>query len=196
MLGLMEPLAALFSRSQQALMLGLSSKQFLISSTLRGTGDVCSKCYGAGLVIREVAGFTLPDSAPCPLCAGTRFRAPIADITFKGRTLWQLLNGTIHEALPALRALPKKGSTLKIIEALSLADLPLGLPARLLSPDEHRLLLIVQGILRGTRSHPSLLVVEAASAGFSSQKQRALERLLTCDAPTLLPHTTVVLVEE
>jgi hypothetical protein len=194
-LGLTEPLATLYSRSQQALMLGLSSKQFLISSSLRGSGGVCTRCSGAGLTMCEVPGFTLPETAPCPLCAGTRYQTPLTTITFKGTTLWQLLNGTIREALPVLKALPKKTITLKIIEALTLLDIPLGLPMRLLSPGEHRLLLIAQGILRGTPSRPALVVVEGAFAGFDLQQHSALVKLISGELSTLLPHAAVVLVD-
>jgi hypothetical protein len=193
-LGLAEPLATLFARSQEALMLGLSSKQFLISSVPRASGAVCRRCCGAGLITRNIPGFALPDAAPCPVCAGARFQAPVSSITFKGTTLWQLLNGTVREALPVLKALPKKGATLRLIEALNLLDIPLGLPTNLLSPDEHRLLLIAQGILRGTPSKPTCVIVEAASIGFCPHQLALLETLIRDDGG-LLAHAGLLAID-
>lgn len=166
-LGAMEPLAKLFAASHHAKMQGLAAKTFSIGQIKRER-SVCPSCNGSGLLLSDRASSTC-EASPCASCWGTRLRSPAKEVTFKGRTLWEILNAPLSASIQLLKSLPKMGEVALLIELLGLAEIPLGMPVTLLSPASRRLIAIARGILEGTANRPSLLVVEEPYAGLSSQ---------------------------
>lgn len=171
-IGAIEPLAKLFASSQQAKMLGLSPRDLVIGQA-RLSASICGTCRGSGLVLAE-AGELLSGVSLCPSCWGARFSPPARDVTFKGRTLWQLLNSTVHKATPVLQALPKMGHVLELLQLLDLTNIPLGVPTSLLPRTTRRLLSAVRSAISATPSRPSLIVIEEPFVGLSA---RQLSRL-------------------
>lgn len=171
-LGVVEPLAKMFASSHQAKMLGLTARDLLLGQ-LRQSSMVCSSCKGTGILINENA---ISDSSePCHTCWGSRFRSPAREITFKGRTLWEILNAPLSASRDTLRALPKMKEVFELASSLGLTEFPLGMPITLLATHHRRLLAIAHAMLSGTPSRPSLIVVEEPGVASSMEHRTGLE---------------------
>lgn len=180
-LGAVEPIAKLFAASHQAKMLGLSSKDFIIGQA-KGGEHVCPSCRGAGIALTKSAPLSPPIIGPCARCWGTRFRSPVREITFKGRTLWEILNLSIAESSPTLKALPKMSQILQAADLLSLSSIPLGMPVAALSNEQQRNLAILRAMLTGTRTKPVVIVLEEPFVRLSPKQQESLREALTLSA--------------
>jgi hypothetical protein len=178
-LGVIEPLTKMFAASHQAKMLGLTARDFLLGQ-IRQVASVCAACKGTGIVVTKAPINSAID--PCHTCWGARFRSPAREVTFKGRTLWEILNAPISTSQDTLRALPKMREVLELVTMLGLSELPLGMPVTLLSVPQRRLLAIAHGILSGTVSRPAILVIEEPYAGFSDEQRRGLMSALAHSA--------------
>jgi predicted transcriptional regulator len=174
-LGVIEPLAKMFAASHQAKMLGLTARDLLLGQ-LRQSSMVCSACKGTGILINENAISAI--SEPCHTCWGSRFRSPAREITFKGRTLWEILNATISASRETLRALPKMKEVVELASLLGLTELPLGMPVTLLTTQQRRLLAIAHAMLLGTATRPSLIVVEEPWVAWSMDHRTGLEAVV------------------
>lgn len=188
-LGLSEPLAALFAASHEARIAGLNAKSFQVGLSSRGSGSVCVRCNGYGFIIDDEPGLPVVDAEVCQDCCATRFIPPVSGIRFRGLTLGQLYNGTLNSALSILRALPKARDAIALSEALGLLPLALGMPLALLEPNEQRLALLAQAILRSTATKPSTIVIEDSGTGFSAEQHRRIQQLI--GTKTLLRNATV-----
>lgn len=170
-LGVIEPLAKMFAASHQAKMLGLTARDLLLGQ-LRQPSTVCSSCKGTGVLIKDDP--LLGWDTVCHICWGSRFRSPIREITFKGRTLWEILNAPLSASADTLRALPKMKEVLELGSYLGLTEIPLGMPITLLATQQRRLLAIAHAMLSGTTSRPSLIIIEEPGAGLTEPQQRGL----------------------
>ena len=172
-LGAMEPLAKLYAASHQAKMLGLSPKDFLVGQAKAGK-HVCTACRGAGTIVSKSAPLSPSRVTPCSRCWGTRFRSPVKEIRFKGKTLWETLNLCIAEIAPTLKALPRMSHVLEAAELLSLSSIPLGMPVAALSNEQQRNLSILRAMLIGTTTTPVVIVLEEPFVRLSAQQQNSL----------------------
>jgi excinuclease ABC subunit A len=167
-LGVNDPLAKLFASSQQAKMLGLTPRDLIIGQA-RVSASICRTCRGAGLLLTEEDS-VLSGASLCTSCWGARWSSPARDITFRGKTMWQLLNSPIRETAPVLRALPKMSQILELVTLLDLVDIPLGMPTSLLSRTNRRLLSVIKATISATPSRPSLVIIEEPYVGLTEQQ--------------------------
>jgi hypothetical protein len=175
-LGIVEPLAKMFAASHQAKMLGLTARDLMLGQ-LRQSSMVCGSCKGTGILINENAISARRE--PCHTCWGSRFRSPAREVTFKGRTLWEILNAPLSASRETLRALPKMKEVFELVSSLGLAELPLGMPVTLLATHHRRRLAIAHAMLSGTPTRPSLIVVEDPEAAFIGGERATLEAAVT-----------------
>jgi excinuclease ABC subunit A len=113
-------------------------------------------------------------ASPCHSCWGTRFKTPAREITFKGKTMWEILNAPLSASEDTLRALPRMKEVFEIVTLISLVDLPLGMPVTLLSGAQRRLLSIAHALLVSTKIRPSVIVLEEPEVGFSERQRAAV----------------------
>jgi excinuclease ABC subunit A len=88
----------------------------------------------------------LPDAwVPCPACGGRRFNRETLEVTYKGKSIAEVLALSVGEALEFFRPIPKIRRILETLEALGLGYLQLGQPGNTLSGGEaQRLKLAVE----------------------------------------------------
>jgi hypothetical protein len=170
-LGVMEPLAKMFAASHQARMLGLAPRDLLLGQ-LRQSPSICGSCKGLGVMVTRENDYA--HASPCHSCWGTRFKTPAREITFKGKTMWEILNAPLSASEDTLRALPRMKEVFELITLLSLAHLPLGMPVALLSGPQRRLLSVAHALLVSTKARPSVIVLEEPEVGFSEGHRAAL----------------------
>jgi excinuclease ABC subunit A len=98
-------------------------------------GGRCSKCKGDGYLTIDM--HFLPDvMMRCPDCRGTRYRPEVLEITYRGRTIAEVLDLTAREAFAFFRHRPKIQSRIRPLLDIGLDYLRLGQPAATLSGGE------------------------------------------------------------
>ncbi len=73
---------------------------------------------------------------PCEVCRGARYNRETLEVTYKGRSIADVLDMTVHEALEFFRNIPGIASKLQTINDVGLDYIKLGQPATTLSGGE------------------------------------------------------------
>ena len=112
--------------------------------SFNASGGRCERCQGNGRLKIEM--HFLPDAwVPCPACNGRRFNRETLEVTYKGKSIAEVLALSVSEARTFFRPIPKIHRILETLEDLGLGYLQLGQPANTLSGGEaQRLKLAVE----------------------------------------------------
>ncbi|MGL5018658.1 MAG: excinuclease ABC subunit UvrA, partial [Luteolibacter sp.] len=112
--------------------------------SFNAVGGRCERCQGNGRLKIEM--HFLPDAwVPCPACNGRRFNRETLEVTYKGKSIAEVLALSVAEARAFFRPIPKIHRILETLEDLGLGYLQLGQPANTLSGGEaQRLKLAVE----------------------------------------------------
>ena len=129
--GVFDKIRALFAQTTEARMRGYKPGRF--SFNVRG--GRCEACRGDGIIKIEM--HFLPDVyVPCEVCRGARYNRETLEVTYKGKSIADVLNMTVSEALEFFRNIPPIASRLKTINDVGLDYIKLGQPATTLSGGE------------------------------------------------------------
>ncbi len=98
-------------------------------------GGRCEACRGDGIIRIEMQ--FLPDVyVPCEVCHGKRYNREALEIRYKGKSIADVLDMTVDEALEFFKNLPKIRNKLKTLHDVGLGYIRLGQPATTLSGGE------------------------------------------------------------
>jgi excinuclease ABC subunit A len=129
--GLFTPIRELFSTTPEARARGYSPGRF----SFNVKGGRCEACLGDGVI--KVEMHFLPDVyVPCDVCKGQRYNRETLEIRYKGRTIHEVLNLTVEEALDFFHAVPVIRRKLETLMDVGLSYLQLGQNATTLSGGE------------------------------------------------------------
>src|SRR5207302_10368908 len=92
-------------------------------------------CQGDGTVTVEMQ-FLADVELICEECKGTRYKAEVLEVRYRGKNVHEALNLTVKEALQFFAATPKITDKLRVLEEVGLGDLRLGQSATTLSGGE------------------------------------------------------------
>jgi excinuclease ABC subunit A len=98
-------------------------------------GGRCDVCEGDGTVTVEMQ-FLADIELPCEECGGTRYKSQILDIKYKGKSIYDVLNMTVKEALVYFAGHPKIVDKLYVLDEVGLGYVRLGQSATTLSGGE------------------------------------------------------------
>ncbi|MDQ2833059.1 MAG: excinuclease ABC subunit UvrA [Acidobacteriota bacterium] len=98
-------------------------------------GGRCDVCEGDGTVTVEMQ-FLADIELPCEECNGTRYKAAILEIRYKGKNIYDVLNMTVKEALVYFAGHPKIVDKLYVLDEVGLGYVRLGQSATTLSGGE------------------------------------------------------------
>ncbi|HXC94511.1 MAG TPA: excinuclease ABC subunit UvrA [Edaphobacter sp.] len=98
-------------------------------------GGRCDVCEGDGTVTVEMQ-FLADVELPCEECNGTRYKSQILDIKYKGKSIFDVLNMTVKEALVYFAGHPKIVDKLYVLDEVGLSYVRLGQSATTLSGGE------------------------------------------------------------
>ena len=150
----------------------------------------CETCQGEGFVAVEL--MFLPGTyAPCPTCHGSRYDDETLEITYRDRTIADVLAMSVDEAAGFLDDVPAAARSLRTLREVGLGYLRLGQPATELSGGEAQRIKLATELQRAHRGHALYLLDEPTSGLHPADTQlllRQLHRLVDAG-------NTVVLVE-
>ncbi|HKF85963.1 MAG TPA: excinuclease ABC subunit UvrA, partial [Candidatus Limnocylindrales bacterium] len=129
--GLFGPIRELFAGTPEARVRGYQPGRF----SFNVKGGRCENCKGDGIIKIEMQ--FLPDVyVPCEVCKGKRYGREALEIHYKGRTIADVLEMTVAEALEFFTAVPNVKNKLQTLYDVGLGYVHLGQPATTLSGGE------------------------------------------------------------
>ena len=126
-----DPIRELFSLTKDARARGLTASHF----SFNVPGGRCEACQGEGEVRVEMQ-FLADVFVPCDQCNGMRFKPQVLEVRYRGRSVHQVLEMTVREALAFFTSSPKVLRRLQVLDEIGLGYLRLGQPATTLSGGE------------------------------------------------------------
>jgi excinuclease ABC subunit A len=129
--GLFDVIRDLFAKTQEARARGYKPGRF----SFNVKGGRCEVCRGDGQIKIEM--HFLPDVyVPCEQCHGKRYNKETLDIRFKGKTIADVLDMPVEEAVEFFQHIPKVRRRLETLNDVGLGYIRLGQPATTLSGGE------------------------------------------------------------
>jgi excinuclease ABC subunit A len=129
--GLFTPIRELFAKTPDAKMRGYKPGRF----SFNVKGGRCESCQGGGIIKIEM--HFLPDVyVPCEACGGKRFNEETLEVTFKGKTIYDVLDMTVEEALYFFSKIPAVKRKLQTLFDVGLGYIKLGQAATTISGGE------------------------------------------------------------
>ena len=129
--GVFSEIRSLFAKIPEAMIRGYKPGRF----SFNVTGGRCETCKGGGLRVIEMN--FLPDVyVSCESCMGKRFNRETLEIRYKGKSISDVLNMTINEAVDFFDQIPKIYRKLKTIKDVGLGYVTLGQQSTTLSGGE------------------------------------------------------------
>jgi excinuclease ABC subunit A len=126
-----DPIRELFSLTKDAKARGLTASHF----SFNVPGGRCEACQGEGEVRVEMQ-FLADVFVPCDQCDGMRFKPQVLEVRYRGKSVHQVLEMTVREALTFFSQSPKVLRRLQVLDEIGLGYLRLGQPATTLSGGE------------------------------------------------------------
>lgn len=129
--GMFGPIRELFSKTPEARARGYRPGRF----SFNVKGGRCEACKGDGILKIEM--HFLPDVyVPCEVCKGRRYNRETLEVKYKGKTISDVLDMTVSEALTFFESIPAVRRKLAILQDVGLGYIRLGQPATTLSGGE------------------------------------------------------------
>ena len=121
----------LFTMTSESMIRGYKAGRF----SFNVKGGRCETCEGSG--VRTIEMNFLPDVyVECETCQGKRFNRETLEIRFKGKSISDVLNMTVDEAVPFFENIPKIYRKVKTIQDVGLGYITLGQQSTTLSGGE------------------------------------------------------------
>ncbi|MDD9898451.1 MAG: excinuclease ABC subunit UvrA [Candidatus Melainabacteria bacterium] len=129
--GVFDPIRQVFSQTVEAKARGYKPGRF----SFNVKGGRCEACGGAGLVDIEM-NFLVSVSVPCAICKGCRYNQETLEVKFKGKSIYDVLEMTVEEALEFFDSIPQAKKKLQALHDVGLDYVRLGQAATTLSGGE------------------------------------------------------------
>jgi len=170
--GTFTPVRELFASVPEARLRGYTPGRF----SFNVKGGRCEACAGDGYI--EIEMHFLPDvTVPCEVCKGRRYSREALEITYKGKSIADVLEMTAAEALQFFEAIPMLRRKLETLCDVGLGYIRLGQPATTLSGGEaQRIKLSTELSKRSTGR--TLYILDEPTTGLSFEDTRALLEVL------------------
>ncbi len=129
--GVFDMIRDLFANTRDAKARGYQKGRF----SFNVKGGRCEACCGDGILKIEM--HFLPDVyVPCEVCQGKRYNRETLEVRYKGKTIYDVLNMTVEEALPFFENVPSIARKIQTLYDVGLSYVRLGQPSTTLSGGE------------------------------------------------------------
>jgi excinuclease ABC subunit A len=170
--GLFDVIRDLFSKTQEARARGYKPGRF----SFNVKGGRCEVCRGDGQIKIEM--HFLPDVyVPCEQCHGKRYNRETLDVRFKGKTIADVLDMPVEEALEFFKHIPKIRRRLETLNAVGLGYIRLGQPATTLSGGEAQRVKLATELSKVATGRTLYILDEPTTGLHFADVQRLLEVL-------------------
>lgn len=184
--GVFDDIRELFSQTTDAKIKGYDKSRF--SFNVRG--GRCEACSGDG--VKRISMHFLPDVfVPCEVCHGTRYQQETLDVKFKGKSISDVLNMTVEDAVEFFDAFPKIKSKLQTIYDVGLGYIKLGQSSTTLSGGEAQRVKLAYE-LHSKISSKSLYILDEPTTGLHVDD---IKRLMSVIARIADAGATVIIIE-
>ncbi len=129
--GVFDDIRTLFAATPDAKARGYNKGRF----SFNVKGGRCESCSGDGIIKIEM--HFLPDVyVPCEVCGGKRYNRETLEVKYKGKSIYDVLDMTVEEALPFFDAMPSIRRKIETLNEVGLSYIKLGQPSTTLSGGE------------------------------------------------------------
>ena len=129
--GVFDTIREIFANTNEAKLRGYQKGRF----SFNVQGGRCEACNGDGLIKIEM--HFLPDIyVPCEVCKGKRYNHETLEVKYKGKTIADVLDMTVEEALDFFSNIPKIKQKIQTLYDVGLGYIKLGQPSTTLSGGE------------------------------------------------------------
>ena len=129
--GVFDQIRDLFASTADAKAKGYTKGRF----SFNVKGGRCEACGGDGIIKIEM--HFLPDVyVPCEVCGGKRYNRETLDVKYKGKSIFDVLDMTVEEALPFFEHVPSIRNKIQTLYDVGLSYVKLGQPSTTLSGGE------------------------------------------------------------
>ena len=184
--GLFDLIREVFAGTPDSRMRGYTSSRY----SFNVKGGRCEACHGDGIL--KVEMHFLPDIyVPCEVCGGKRYNRETLEIRYKGKTIHDVLEMTVEEALAFFSALPKLRRKLQTMFDVGLGYVKLGQPSTELSGGEAQRVKLATELSRRDTGR-TMYILDEPTTGLHSDDVKRLIGILQrlCDS-----GSTVVVIE-
>ena len=185
--GLFAPIRDLFAKLPAARARGFTASRF----SFNVKGGRCERCGGDGQIKVEMQ--FLPDVyVTCEACEGRRFNRQTLEITFKGKSIADILAMSIDEAARFFTAVPGLAPRLAVLAEVGLGYLALGQSADTLSGGEAQRLKLASELMKTPSAGQALYLLDEPTTGLHLAD---MDRLMTVLVRLRDAGHTLVIVE-
>ena len=144
-------------------------------------GGRCETCQGDGTVTVEMQ-FLADVELLCEECKGTRYKAQVLEVRYRGKNIHEVLNLTVKEAFKFFAEVPKITEKLRVLDEVGLGYLRLGQSATTLSGGE------AQRMKLAAHLQPAAREIGRPRAAMGNEPRRGRRLLYIFDEPTTGLH--------
>jgi len=176
----------LFARTREAKRHGLQPRHFSFNTA----GGRCDTCQGAGVQVLDMQ-FLEDVIITCEACEGKRFRPEVLKIRYRDKSISEVLNMTVDEAISFFQSHLRIVSKLQLLKEVGLGYLMLGQPTNTLSGGESQRLKLALHIGEGLKGK-NLFVFDEPTTGLHMAD---IELLLATFRKLLSQGHSIIVIE-
>lgn len=170
--GVFDSIRQLFAETAEAKMRGYSAGRFSFNIK----GGRCEACSGDGIIKIEM--HFLPDVyVPCEICKGKRYNRETLEVKYKGKTIADVLEMTVEEALDFFNNIPKIKRKLQTLYDVGLGYIKLGQSATTLSGGEAQRVKLATELARKSTGRTLYILDEPTTGLHFADTHKLLEML-------------------
>lgn len=170
--GVFDDIRATFAATPDAKMRGYKPGRF----SFNVKGGRCEACKGDGIIKIEM--HFLPDVyVPCEVCKGKRYNRETLEVKYKGKTIADVLDMTVEEALEFFKHIPRIQRKLQTLKDVGLGYIKLGQPATTLSGGEAQRVKLATELSRRSNGRTIYILDEPTTGLHTADIHRLLDVL-------------------
>jgi excinuclease ABC subunit A len=178
-IGFWDDIRKLFAQTEEARLRGYTAGRF----SFNVAAGRCPGCDGQG--VKRIEMSFLPDvTVACELCHGKRFNPETLTVLYKGRSIGDVLEMSVTEAVDFFRPIPRVHYALQLLQDVGLGYLTLGQPSPTLSGGEAQRIKLVSELakarpdLKGRKPPHAVYVLDEPTVGLHMADVEKLIRVL------------------